>query len=422
MNRRGFLGATGLAAALATAAAWRYWPEGGFRNPCLARLPPHLADHDLVRSAWAGIDPALFWDAHAHLLGTGDSGSGIRLNPQLESVLNPLQYVQRLFYLNAGCVHAAQGRADRSYVERMRNLVDGMRPGTRLLLFAFDANYDEKGQRIDDHTSFYVPNDYAAEVARAHPQYFRWVASIHPYRRDGVEALRRAHANGAVAIKWLPAAQGMNPGSPLCDAFYNVMAELDMPLISHAGEELAVLGGNAQEHGNPLLLRRPLEHGVRVVVAHCASLGAARDLDRGADGPLVENFKLLARLLDDARHAGRLFGDISAVTQWNRAGPVLKVLLSRQDWHGRLLNGSDYPLPGVMPLFSVNHMVELGLLPASYAPVLNEIRQHNPLLFDFVLKRHLSHRGQRFRHDVFHTRPFFETRRRPAVEAVPRQS
>ena len=61
------------------------------------------------------------------------------------------------------------------------------------------------------------------------------------------------------------------------------------------------------------------------------------------------NFELFAQLMDDARYRTNLFGDISAMTQNNRMS-VVATLLERRDWHERLLNGSDYPLPGVVPL------------------------------------------------------------------------
>ncbi|MBI2316091.1 MAG: amidohydrolase, partial [Betaproteobacteria bacterium] len=80
----------------------RYWPEQGFINPCRALLPPELTRHALIGAAWEGIDARKAWDCHVHLVGTGDSGSGIRINPAMESLANPLQYAQRLFYLNAG--------------------------------------------------------------------------------------------------------------------------------------------------------------------------------------------------------------------------------------------------------------------------------------------------------------------------------
>jgi mannonate dehydratase len=93
----------------------------------------------------------------------------------------------------------------------------------------------------------------------------------------------------------------------------------------------------------------------------------------------------------------------------NRAGPALAKVIERGDWHARLLNGSDYPLPGVMPVFSVDYLVSLKLVEESAAPVLKEIRSHNPLLFDFVLKRHLRSNGKALSSGVFETRSFFET-------------
>ena len=361
-----------------------------------------------MRSAWQGLDPAQVWDAHAHLVGTGDSGSGVVINPRMQSLLNPAEYARRLFFLNAGCAHDAPGSVDRAYVERILNLVDGMRPGAKIVLFAFDRVHDERGAVQWERTGFYVPNAYARDTARAHPQVFEWVASVHPYRADCVEALERAKAEGARAVKWLPAAMGMDPASPLCDRFYAAAARLALPIISHAGLERAVMGTDAQDYGNPLKLRRALDAGVRVVVAHCASLGQDRDLDLGPGGPQVDSFELFARLMQEPRYAGRVFGDISAMTQVNRAGGFLARVLEREEWHPRLLNGSDYPLPGLMPIFSVEYIVSLGLLEAAAALALSEIRAHNPLLFDFVLKRSLRANGRAFAASVFETRRFFE--------------
>jgi len=144
-----------------------------------------------------------------------------------------------------------------------------------------------------------------------------------------------------------------------------------------------------------------------VVVAHCASMGQDRDLDQGPDGPLMDSFALFSRLMEEKRFEKNLFGDISAMTQVNRAGPMLAKVVERTDWHARLLNGSDYPLPGVMPIFSVDYLVSLGLLAESAAPVLKEIRLHNPLLFDFVTKRSLRSNGKALAAGVFETRAFF---------------
>jgi mannonate dehydratase len=370
-------------------------------------LPPALANHELVRAAWEGLDPAKVWDSHSHLVGTGDSGSGIVVNPKMHSLLNPGEYARRLFFLNAGCAHDAPGSVDRAYIERMRNLIDGLRPGVKLLLFAFERSYGEDGRPDPGRTGFWVPDAYARDTAKSHPRYFEWAASIHPYRADCVEALGRAKSEGARAVKWLPAAMGMDPASPRCDRFFAALARLDVPLITHAGLERAVMGADIQDYGNPLRLRRALDAGVRVVIAHCASMGQDRDLDKGENGSFVDSFSLFSRLFEEKRYEKHLFGDISAMTQVNRAGPSLATVVEREEWHPRLLNGSDYPLPGVMPIFSVDYLVSLGLLRESAASVLKEIRSHNPLLFDFVLKRHLRSNGKALSKRVFETRPFF---------------
>ena len=293
---------------------------------------------------------------------------------------------------------------DRAYVERMRNLIDAMPRGVKLVLYAFERAYDENGAADLEHTIFHVPNEYARDVARAHPEHFEWVASIHPYRADALDALAQARRDGARGVKWLPSAMGIDPASPRCDRFFELLAKLDLPLIAHAGLERAVLGREAHDFGNPLRLRRALDAGVRVVVAHCASMGEDRDLDRGPNGPYVDSFSLFARVFEKARNC---YGDLSAMTQVNRAGPALARVVAERGWHARLLNGSDYPLPGVMPIFSVDYLVSLGLLDAAAAPVLREIRLHNPLLFDFVLKRLLRASGKALSASVFETRNFF---------------
>jgi len=373
-------------------------------------LPQSLANHGLVRAAWEGLDAAQVWDSHAHLIGTGDSGSGIYVNPATDSLLNPGQYARRLFFLNAGCAHDASGSVDRAYVERLHNLLDGMQDGekrgVKLLLYAFERAHDERGEPDLEHSMFYVPDAYTRDVARAHARYFEWVASIHPYAGDALERLDQARRDGARAVKWIPAAMNIDPASPRCDRFYAALSKNNLPLVSHAGLERAVLG-DRQDFGNPLRLRRALDAGVRVVVAHCASMGQDRDLDKGDNGPFVDSFLLFSRLFEEKRYEKNLFGDISAMTQVNRAGPSLARVIEREEWHPRLLNGSDYPLPGVMPIFSVDYLVSLGLIEEHFSKTLKEIRAHNPLLFDFVLKRHLRSNGKALSKSVFETRPFF---------------
>lgn len=405
LNRRSFIQLAVLgAAAVSTPRAWAY--EGIF-NPCPnAPIPDNLLQHEVVAAAWEGLDVSQVWDCHVHVAGVGDAGTGVWITPKMQSWLHPIQYIQRYFYQNAGCAERT-GHVDNDFRERLVRLTGDFKPGAKFMLLAFDFHHDAVGQRDAEHSAYHTPDNYAAQLAAAYPERFEWIASIHPYRTDAVAALETAVEHGARAIKWLPPAMGMDPASPKCDAFYAALARLNIPLLTHGGEELAVHGAAAQEFGNPLRLRRALEHGVRVVVAHCASRGSSVDLDKGEHGPRTSSFELFTRLMDEPRYESLLFGELSALTQVNRMGVPLKTIITRSEWHPRLVNGSDYPLPGVMPLFSPSRLVDEKYIDAATAKVLSAIRRYNPILFDFVLKRHLAVDGKKLAAAAFESRRVF---------------
>jgi mannonate dehydratase len=273
------------------------------------------------------------------------------------------------------------------------------------MLLAFDWFCDENGKPVPEKSTFYVPNEYAREVASAHSGLFEWVASIHPYRPDAVDRLHAAAEGGARAVKWLPSAQNIDLSSPRCDAFYTALAQLKLPLITHGGAERATEAKELESFGNPLKARRALEAGVRVVIAHCAGDGEDDDLDN--PGKRLPSFDLFARLMESPEWRTNLHGDISAILLRNRDTKIIKELLLREDWHTRLLNGSDYPLPGVMPLNSPARIAKEGLLPEEAVAPLETLRDHNPLYFDLVAKRLLSWQGKSFPAGVFETRGFF---------------
>ena len=434
-------------------------------NPCLdAVLPEPLASHEIVARAFDGIDPAKVIDAHVHLLGDdrgvneaggrvgrtggetggtgagdegrgtvaddgtgggdgmdgggedGDSedggGDGAWIGEQMRSPLrNPFQYARYRFFLNASCVRRRDGDPSAAFLDRLLACHRATAPGFRLMLLAFDQVHDAGGQARPETSAFHVSNAHARAVAARYPDEIEWAASVHPYRADAVQALDAAVADGARAVKWLPNAMGIDLASPRCDRFYEALARHRLPLLTHGGEERAVRGAAAHGFGNPLRLRRALDHGVRVIVAHCASLGVGVDLDAGPDGPAVPNLDLFARLMGDPRYEPLLMGDVSALTLANRFPVALRTVLERTEWHGRLLNGSDYPLPGAPALFDLDRMAEHGFLAADAVPVLEAIQDHNPLMFDFVLKRTVSRQGARFAPRVFETARHLE----PAV-------
>lgn len=358
----------------------------------------------LIAKAWQGLDPPRVLDAHVHVVGTGAGGTGCRLGERMQSPLNPGDYLKFTIYLDAAGV-SELAHADQQYLERLDGLSRSEVPHGRLLLLAFDQAHDENGQPVPDATEFYTPNEYVAGLAKAAPDRFAFGASVHPYRNDAVEALERAVELGAVAVKWLPNAMGIDPSSPKCDAFYDALVRLKLPLLSHAGEEKAVHAEEAQRLGNPLLLRRPLSRGVTVVVAHCASLGRNPDLDAPEPRPWLDNFELFQRLMREPEWNGKLFGELSALTQVNRLGKPIETVLADAALQARCINGSDYPLPAINALIRTSAIVDAGLITADERELLNEIDRHDPLLFDFVLKRTLRLDGQRLDDGIFMVRP-----------------
>lgn len=358
----------------------------------------------VLERAWSGVDPALRLDVHVHVAGIGTDGSGCRVEPAMLSWLHPWKRVQFLVYAHAARIEDLE-HGDAQFVARLTSLARADPHHGRYVLLAFDQRHREDGSADVDGSPMYVPNDYVAALAAREPGLFVPALSVHPYRTDAVAELERCAARGARLCKWLPNAMGIDPADARCDAFYDALARLKVVLLSHSGDEHAVDAGAGQDYGNPLRLRRALEHGVTVIAAHCASLGQGLDLDAASpdSAPRVDNFALFLRLMGEERWNGRLFGELSATVLRNRSPQVVAELLARGELHDRLVDGSDYPLPAIRAIWTLGPFVDAGMLDENEASALEEIYDYNPLLFDFALKRTLRHpqSGARFSARIF---------------------
>ena len=342
---------------------------------------------DLIKRAFEDIDPEKLVDHHVHVAGLGAGGTFV--NAKMRTWKHPFHRLKFKVYMSSAGIED-ETKADPQVIERLARLVRHIRGHGKHRLLGFDKHYRRDGSVNLEKTEFYVPNEYVFEVAQRHPDLFVPNISVNPYRPDAIAELETWAQRGARVVKWLPNAMGIDPSDPQCDPFYQKMKELDLILLSHGGEEKAVEAEEDQKLGNPLLLRRALDHGVKVVVAHCAGLGTNEDLD-SKDRPQRDNFDLFLRLMDEKRYEGLVFGEISAMTQFNRIGKPLRTIFEREDLHERLVNGSDYPLPAVNLLIRTRPLVKQGFLSSAEGESLREIYDYNPLLFDFVLKRTLKH-------------------------------
>lgn len=277
----------------------------------------------------------------------------------------------------------------------------------RLCLLPFDKFYEKDGSENMKKTTLYVPNDYSFKMASEFPTLFYPVGSVNPYRKDALKELERCAENGVRVIKWLPNSMGINPSDAACERFYQKMKELDMALLTHMGDEHTISAAFLDNSlGNPLLLRKALDCGVKVIAAHCASEGKGEDLESSAARkPVVSNYVLLRRLMGEPKYRDLLFADISALVGFLRV-PVLKQVLDDTEIHDRLVYGSDYPLPCVNALTRMRQLTSHGLIQAHHAPCLNELYHFNPLLYDLALKRVVrGPNGGRFNAHIFKEHP-----------------
>jgi mannonate dehydratase len=397
------------AAGLLGLAAVRFGLPRWMRSRESAALGPEA--REFVRRCFDGIDRSRVWDTHVHLIGLGAGGTGCSVHPEMLSHLHPIKRFQFELY-KSGTGITNEATADADYLERLLRFQRAANPRGKLLLLAFDFHVDERGNERPELSPIHTPNEYVLSVARAHAELLPG-GSVHPYRRDAVDRLDAIAGQGVRAIKWLPNAMGIDPASPLCDAFYRRMAELRLPLITHAGKEYAVDSAPHQDLGNPLRLRRALDAGVRVVVAHCAALGSFPDLDQPESSrATAPAFDLFLRLFADDRWADNLFADISTLAHAHHDPRTVREMLAASHWHRRLVYGSDYPLPAMRFLLSPRRLQVAGLLPGDAARLCAELFEYNPLLFDFAVHRSLQlekdGRIHRFASGVFETDWLFD--------------
>lgn len=345
------------------------------------RLSP--AARDLLNRSLIDIGEGPLEDYHAHIIGIGAGDSHAEVDKSMMSWWHPIKKIKTGIFLGA-CGVSNFTRLDQEYVERLVSLIRGFHHPIKVHILAMDHYYNPDGTVDKGKVEFYVPNDYVVKLAKKYPDVFIPVISVHPNRPDALAELEKWDQQGVSFVKWLPNAQGIDPSDPRYDGFYEVMRKQKMVLLTHTGMEKSVFS-TAQAYGNPLLLRRPLDHGVKVIMAHCASSGRSADLDHpGVD---ADNFDLFLRMMSIERYQGLLFADISATTQVNRTPRPILELIRRPELHDRLVNGSDYPIPAINCLIWTRKLARLGMITDTERKSLNEIYDCNPLLFDYVLKR-----------------------------------
>jgi predicted TIM-barrel fold metal-dependent hydrolase len=240
----------------------------------------------------------------------------------------------------------------------------------RAVVLGFDGVYDERGRLDRERSQLVVPPSWVFAACRRHPGELLPGPSLNPFRQDALEMLEECISGGAVLIKWLPSAQGIDPSSPRLREFYSRLAQVGLPLLVHSGGSEKTFREVAPELRDLSLLRTPLEAGVPVICAHSAApVLLSRDPNQ---------IPLLHALLEEFPH---LWVDNSGMANPSRF-PYLPRFARDPVVQARTLHGSDFPVPSHALYFTR----QLGP-----AEVWKLDRIANPLERDIRIKRALGY-------------------------------
>jgi len=278
------------------------------------------------RGTGDGSSPGML-DAHAHLFGCGDGGSGCFLSETQRRHLS-FGLLQRLLAL-------PETGMDEAYVDRLLAQARAS-PLQRVLLFAQDGRYDRDGRLDRAATSAYCPNDWLFAVCRRDERLLP-CASINPKRRDALAELERCKELGARAVKVHPPIQDVDPADPALVPFWERAAALGVVLVVHTGSENAAAITNTG-FGDPARLENALRAGCTVIAAHAGF------------GSFVDGVDFFPSMQAMVRRHERLFCDtavLASAFRWRN----LPRLLADEVVLERTLHASDWSFPSNPAVF-----------------------------------------------------------------------
>ena len=273
-----------------------------------------------------------YLDMHVH---TGCMGFGDNECFVSDDIRNSFKFK---FYLRAFDTNEQEliKHGDDIVIAKLSEKIAASRWVDQAVVLALDGVIDPNGQVDRARTQVYTPSDYVRDATAGYDNLL-YGASINPYRTDALIRLEAAKADGAVLLKWIPCIMDIDPADPRLEPFYRKLVELDLPLLSHAGQERS-FATSVDELCDPVRLRLPLDLGVTVIAAHIATTGNNHG---------VANFE---RLLPMFTEYPNLYTDISSLTQVNKLG-YLNTALLQESLTERMVFGSDWPLQ-MFPLVS----------------------------------------------------------------------
>ncbi len=259
-----------------------------------------------------------------------------------------------------------------------------------VVLLALDALYSpETGVMDEIKTDLYIANKFLhnkitelnerlqkeSEPRKRNKRFF-FGASVSPNRRDWESELDYVLSKtNAVLIKWIPSTQHITVDDEKHKEFYKMLSVNNMPLLCHVGPEYTFPEGIRRKKLDDFSrLEKPLEYGVTVIAAHCAT----------PVFPIIDKneVKEFYAFMEKANSDGnvRLWADTSALSLSTRIFLIPEIVKTfPSDW---LIHGSDFPIPidGWPHLPWVTH----DMAPEEYIQIM---KTTNPLDRDVRIKQ-----------------------------------
>ncbi len=264
-------------------------------------------------------------DIHVHMVGNGCAESGCWFRyPWWKE---PFAWL--MAWQNDVPISALYGNLEAAYAKKLSEWVAKSDSIDEIVLLAQEEVYDENGNKLTHLGSAHVPNDFVFEMCDKYEGLLPAI-SIHPARPDALQELERCIEKGAVMLKLLPNCQNVDCNLPQYREFWKMMGDAGLPLLAHTGGEYTLQVVNAA-YSDPRVLRQPLECGVKVIAAHCATQSSFWD---------PQYFHVLEDLMAEYPN---LYGDNSALNTPFRSAKIRETLSGPMK--GRIIHGSDYPVP-----------------------------------------------------------------------------
>lgn len=295
-------------------------------------------------------------DMHCHVIGNGTDLQNIDNDVYLYAEDNQHWFTRMLANLIEGELERMEADLDHDgiistsdYFEVLYKQLGESKEIDGVVLLALDAVYSTKTGELDrERTDLWISNRYLSKKVdelnnrlknNGKDKRFFFGASVSPNRKDWEAELDYViNQTTAVLIKWIPSTQQIKVTDERQRDFYTALANNNIPLLCHVGPEYSFPEGiRNKQLDNFKYLQRPLEYGVTVIAAHCAS-----PVFPIIDQNVMQDFY---KLMKDANADGhiRLWADTSALSLSTRL-PLIPEILETfpSKW---LVHGTDFPIP-----------------------------------------------------------------------------